>query len=143
MNTLGLNCGPNSHRYAEKMDAARMKVADKRANEKFTSWTCNVIKRKTSNQKQIKQKTQVHYDSDEENEDNYSLGNTSDEEIVMSEDEDMALCALLKQSKKYETDYYISETLQVLSIDEINTNLNNETSLSEIKDLHSKTKRIY
>ncbi|XP_074098281.1 uncharacterized protein LOC141526972 [Cotesia typhae] len=33
MNTLGLNCGPNSHRYAERMDAARMKVADKRAND--------------------------------------------------------------------------------------------------------------
>lgn len=33
MNTLGLNCGPNSHRYAEKMYAARMKVADKRAND--------------------------------------------------------------------------------------------------------------
>ncbi|XP_074096699.1 uncharacterized protein LOC141525900 isoform X1 [Cotesia typhae] len=33
MNTLGLNCGPNSHRYVERMDAARMKVADKRAND--------------------------------------------------------------------------------------------------------------
>ncbi|XP_074103345.1 uncharacterized protein LOC141530232 [Cotesia typhae] len=33
MNTLELNCGPNSHRYAERMDAARMKVADKRAND--------------------------------------------------------------------------------------------------------------
>ncbi|XP_045456440.1 uncharacterized protein LOC123666390 [Melitaea cinxia] len=58
------------------------------------------------------------------------------EEMVMSEDEDMALCAILKHSKKYETDYYISNTLQVLGIDEINTNLNN--SLSEMKDLHSK-----
>ncbi|GBP22894.1 hypothetical protein EVAR_95294_1 [Eumeta japonica] len=29
MNTLGLNCGPNSHRYAEKIYAARVKVADK------------------------------------------------------------------------------------------------------------------
>ncbi|XP_057318062.1 uncharacterized protein LOC130672208 isoform X2 [Microplitis mediator] len=33
MNTLELNCGPNSHRYAERMDAARIKVADKRAND--------------------------------------------------------------------------------------------------------------
>lgn len=33
MNTLGLNCGPNSHRYAEKTDAVRVKVADKRAND--------------------------------------------------------------------------------------------------------------
>ncbi|XP_044579116.1 uncharacterized protein LOC123261532 [Cotesia glomerata] len=33
MDTLGLNCGSNSHRYAEKLDAARVKVADQRAND--------------------------------------------------------------------------------------------------------------
>lgn len=104
-----------------------------------TSGTCKVTKRKTPNRKQIQtKKRKVDYDSDEESEDNYSLRDTSDEEIVMSEDEDMALCSILKHSKKYETDYYITETLQVLGIDEINTNLNNETRLNEKKDLHSK-----
>ncbi|CAH0721909.1 unnamed protein product, partial [Brenthis ino] len=100
-----------------------------------TSGTSKVIKRKTQIQTK---KRKLDYDSDEENEDNYSLRDTSDEEIVMSEDEDMALCAILKHSKKYETDYYISNTLQVLDINDNNTNLNNETSLSKIKDLHSK-----
>ncbi|XP_044585305.1 uncharacterized protein LOC123265584 [Cotesia glomerata] len=33
MDTLGLTCGSNSHRYAEKLDAARVKVADQRAND--------------------------------------------------------------------------------------------------------------
>ena len=33
MTILGLNCGSNSHRHAEKMDAARVKVADQRAND--------------------------------------------------------------------------------------------------------------
>ncbi|XP_044586088.1 uncharacterized protein LOC123266122 [Cotesia glomerata] len=33
MDTLGLNCGSNSHRYAEKLDAARVQVADQRAND--------------------------------------------------------------------------------------------------------------
>ncbi|XP_044581671.1 uncharacterized protein LOC123263182 [Cotesia glomerata] len=33
MDTLGLNCGSNSHRYAEKLDAARVKVADQRVND--------------------------------------------------------------------------------------------------------------
>lgn len=33
MDTLELNCGPNSYWYAEKLDAGREKVADQRAKE--------------------------------------------------------------------------------------------------------------
>nr|XP_034838359.1 uncharacterized protein LOC117994536 [Maniola hyperantus] len=124
-----------------------------------TSGTCNVVKRKIPKRKQTQTKKPKdnNYDSDEENEDNYSLRDTSDEEIIMSEDEDIALCTILKHSKKYETDYHISTTLpdigdmelsfdvetekekfQEFYIDEIEQYENKETDLLEIQNDHLK-----
>ncbi|XP_067205402.1 uncharacterized protein [Linepithema humile] len=33
MNTIGISCGPNAHNYAEKEDAARIQLSNKRAHE--------------------------------------------------------------------------------------------------------------